>query len=399
MSSSKDFTSVWIVDSLRTPIGSHLKGLRNLSSVKLATVVIKGFLKRNSQLHDIVDQVIVGNTVSSGVGQNLARQAAVLSGLSVEVPAFTINQVCSSGLQSMILGAQAIMSGQQQCVLALGAESSSNCPFFDFAKRDPRHPLASQLVDSLFYDGLRCDMTGRSMGELAELIGQKFDISRESQDRFAFNSHLKAIAAQDAGKFYEEIVEVFLQEDNGFVTLKKDERPRRNIRIEKLSELPSAFLKEGRISAGNSSAPSDGAAGVVLVSDQLLSQHSIKPKARVVGFTTACGKPQETFLMGIKAVEQCLKKCEWKKEDVDFFEIGEAFAVQTIITQQELNIPDHKLNVWGGDIGLGHPLGAAGLRILVTLISVLKDRRKKRGIACICWGCGGATAVAIELIE
>ena len=385
--------NIFIVDGARTAIGSTFKTLKNLSPAQLAAFTIKELLKRSKTEGVAVSEVILGNTVSTGTGQNLARHAAFLAGLPASIPAFTVNLVCGSGLQSLISGAQAICAGDAELVLAGGTESSSQSPYF--IKKDAKEKTEENFTDSLIYDGLTCQLTGKRMGDLAEMIAEKFHISREAQDRFSFESHQRAMAAQAKGKFQNEIVSVKINGD----IFNTDQRPRKNINLEKLAALPPAFQESGTITAGNSSIPSDGAAVLLLASEAALKTYNLKPKARLLGYASVAIEPEMVFTASIPAVKACLKKCKLSLKDIDLFEISEAFAVQAIITQKELKIPQDRMNIFGGDVALGHPLGAAGARILVTLLHALRGEKKKKGLATVCLGGGGAVALIVENIS
>lgn len=386
--------NIFIVEAKRTAIGSTFKALKDFSAAELAGFAIKGTLDHSALKKDTVDQIIFGNTVSAGTGQNIARHAGFLAGLPVSTPGFTINHVCGSGLQALILGAQAIFSNEADIVMAGGTESASQAPYL--VKRKDKEKKEENLTDSLIYDGLTCQLTGKHMGNLVENIAQKFHVSRQVQDKFSFESHQKACLAQEAGKFNDEIVGVSLKSGEVF---RQDQRPRKNIDLEKLNNLPPAFREGGTVTAGNSSIPSDGAAAFVLASQEAVKKYKLEPKARLLGYSSIALAPEEVFLAAIPSIEACLQKCALKISDVDLFEISEAFAVQAILTQEKLKIPNAQMNIYGGDVALGHPLGAAGARILVTLIHALMNEKKKRGVAAVCLGGGGAITIAIETIK
>ncbi|MFA5059376.1 MAG: thiolase family protein [Candidatus Omnitrophota bacterium] len=383
---------IYIVEALRTAIGGTNKALKDFSAVQLGGFVIKEILRQSSVPGDLVNQVILGNTVSAGLGQNPARHAAILGNLPDSVPALTINHVCGSGLQAVILAGQAIICQESDLVMAGGFESASRSP--KILKKDASEKREdSDFSDSLIHDGLWCHITGKHMGELAEYLAEKNHISREEQDKYAYQSHLKACEAQELNQLAKEIVTVRINEDQIFT---KDERPRRNISLERLSQLPAAFKDGGTVTAGNSCIPSDGAAVFLLASAQAVKKFKLKPKARVIAHASIAVEPKLTFTGSIISTEECLKKAKLKISDVDLFEISEAFAVQAIVTQQALKIPEEKMNIFGGDVALGHPLGAAGARILVTLVHALENQKKKTGLATVCLGGGGSVAVVIE---
>ncbi len=392
--------SIWIIDALRTAIARPGQSLNNFSAAQLSAVVIRDILSRSRISFKLVEQCIVGNAVSAGTGQNIARQAAVIAGLPDTVPSFSVNHVCGSAMQAVILASQSILAGDHNCVIAGGTESASFSPYLEFNNRMTTQ--GSSVIDagvlgrveSLIHDGLFCQLTRMHMGQLAEYLSRKFDISRSVQDKFALDSHRKACAAQQAGKFRDEIVPVNILPYQAF---DRDERPRRNIDVLKLGDLPAAFQKNGTVTAGNSSPPSDGACNLIIASNDFVKKYRITPKAKILGYSSIAVPPQEVFTAGVTAVKVCLKKCGLRFKDIDLFEIGEAFATQVIYTRDHLKIPDNQMNVWGGDIALGHPLGAAGGRILVTLIHALRDAKKNIGLACVCLGGGGALAIVVEI--
>ncbi len=385
MASNQILNPIYIVDGIRTPVGSTFKSLKSFSAAELASFVIDEMCCRYSNIKKEVDQVILGHTVSAGTGQSMARHAVSLSELDIETPAFSVNSVCGSGLQSVILGAQAILSNQANLILAGGSESASHNP--QIIKR------GNDSVESLLVDGLSCVMSDAHMGELAENLAKEFKISREEQDKLSFESHQKAYKAQEQGKFDKEIVSV--KKDNGEL-FSRDERVRKNISFERLQMLPSSFEENGSITPGNASSPADAAGIVLLANDQAIKKYNFKPKAKILGYATVALDPKQSFLGAIKATEKCLKKSNLKKEEIDLFEIGESFASQAVLTKKELNIEDKKFNIFGGDIAIGHPLGSTATRILITLLHALEDQNKKIGLMSICFGSGGGIAMAIE---
>ncbi len=387
--------TMYILDIVRTPVGSAFKSLKGFTASQLGGFSIKGLLERHPNISQgkLINQVILGNTVSAGTGQNLARQSAILAGIPAEVPAFTVNSVCGSGLQSVILASQAIACGDAEVIIAGGSESASHSPYL--VPKNDKEKTREDLTDSLIHDGLTCQLSHQHMGSLAEAIAEKFHITRQAQDEFSLRSHQKACSAQDKGKFLDEIIPIGLE---GGKIFKQDERPRKNIDLEKLASLPAAFKVGGTVTAGNSCVPGDGAAVMAVVSAQAVQKYKLKPKARILGYASIAVDPKMVFTAGIPAIKECLKKSNLQMKDIDLFEISEAFAVQAIVTQKELKIPEEKMNIFGGDIALGHPLGAAGARILATLLYALRDQKKKIGLAAVCLGGGGAVAVAIEKI-
>lgn len=381
---------IFVIDGVRTPIGSPYRGLKNFSAVQLAAIVIKEIASRNKLGNDLIDEGVIGNTVSSGLGQNLSRQAFFLAGFPDVVPTFSINNVCGSGMQSIILGIQSILSENASLIIGGGTESATHCPKISFEDKKKR-------VDSLVYDGLWCHLTNKHMGELCEDLAEKFLISREEQDKYAFNSYVKACNAQTQGKFQKEIVPIKKKQGDRF--FREDEHLRKNIKLEKLLTLSPAFRKKGTITAGNSSAPCDGASMIALASRKAIQRNKLFPRARVLGYASVAVPPKEVFTAGVVSIKECLRKSGLSLKEIDLFEISEAFAAQAIFTQKQLNIPYDKMNIFGGDIALGHPLGAVGTRILVTLIYALIDQKKKKGLACVCLGGGGAVAMIVERVS
>ncbi len=389
-----DFNDIYLVDSLRTPLGRTNKSLKNFTAIDLGAHVIRELVQKNKIDNRQIDRVILGNTVAAGLGQNPARQAAVAAGLSVSVSALTINSVCGSGLQSVICAVKDIMLGEAQAVIAGGAESSTHCPLL--LEKKERDQKEKNFKDSLIHDGLWCHMSGKHMGELTEDIADAYGITREMQDQYALVSHQKAVAAKTKGNFQKEIVPVKLPDGKYF---SEDERPRTNINLKKMTDLPPSFRDGGTLTAGNSSAPADGAAACLLASKQFVQKHHLKPKARILGYATLFIDPKEAFTSTIAGTKNCLEKCGLKVEDIDLYEIIEAFAVQAILTMRELRLPKEKVNIYGGDIAFGHPLGAADSRILVTLLHALENEKKSKGLVSICFGGGGAVAMVVEIVK
>jgi len=395
--SRSNSNNIFLIDGVRTPIGSLFKGFKDVSAVELAAATLREIVRHQALNPAWVEQVIMGNAVSAGTGQNLSRQAAIASGLPVSIPAFTVNHVCGSGLQSVVLATQAIKAGDCRLIAAGGTENSSQNPFI-VRRYHPENITTNDLKDSMVLDGLWCEMTDAHMGELAEFLAEQYHITRGQQDQYALESHHKACLAQEANKFAGEIVGVPLKLKGGEI-LKRDERPRKNIDLENLMHLPPAFRKEGgTVTAGNSCIPCDGAGCVVVASAPAVKEYKLKPKARILGYASVAVAPRLVFTAAIPAIRACLKKCELSLKDIDLFEISESFAVQSIVTQSQLKIPEGKMNIFGGDVALGHPLGAAGTRILITLLHALVDQRKKIGLAAVCLGGGGAVAMVIEKV-
>ncbi len=386
---------VFIVEGLRTPICGRGKDLKDVSAVNLAAIVLKNLLKNNGIKGNDVDEVILGNAVSAGLGQNPARQALVYAGLPFEVPAFTVNKVCGAGLKSVVLGAQAIACGAADILMAGGMENVSQCPHtLPWDKKD-KTPGLEDMQDSLINDGLRCGLNGTHMGVIAENTAEIFKISREEQDRYALESHKKACLAQQRGLFKNEITPV-----NTAMNLKvdTDQKPRETS-MEKLSRIPPAFKPKGTVTAGNSPAPADGAAALILASSKALKELGVKPIARILGYASVGVRPELTFTASALAIRKCLKTVSLTLEAVDLFDITESFAVQALLTIRETGLDVGRLNVFGGTIALGHPLGASGARSLVTLINALKTQGGKTGVTSVCLGGGCAVSLAVSVLN
>jgi len=384
---SKNKEAVYIVDCCRTAIGSTNKSLKKFEAQRLAAFVIERLLETKASLADKVTEVILGNTVSAGTGQNLARQALKETALPLSVPAYVVNNVCGSGLQAVIAARQKLLLEEDGFVIAGATESATHNPALLFGKED-------SPKDSLIEDGLFCSLSNKHMGEICEELAKKENISREDQDAYALRSHQKACLAREAGAFKEEIVPIVV---SGEKTFEKDERPREKTSCEKLAALPPAFDPEGTVTAGNASSAADGACGFLLAQEKTLKEQKIKPLAKIVEVVSLGVEPAHVFQEGVLAIQQCLEKGALKLSDIDLFEVTEAFSAQALYTQRILNIPEEKMNVYGGDVALGHPLGIAGARALVTLVHALKAKKKKRGLVYTAFGAGGAIAMVIEV--
>jgi acetyl-CoA C-acetyltransferase len=344
-----------------------------------------------------VDEVIMGNVLSAGVGQAPARQAALRAGLPASVSALTINKVCGSGLQAIMLAAQAIRAGDADVVVAGGLESMSRAPFL-VDRTGP--PIGDRkLVDSMLHEGLTCAFSERSMGLIAEALANSADVSRTDQDRFAFESHRRALAAIDGGAFQDEIVPVTISQRSGDKVINRDEGPRADAAIERLQSLVPAFQSGGSVTAGNASMISDGAAAVVVTSRRFQEKHGLQPMARIVSYATAGVEPGDLFVAPVPAVRMALAKAGISIPDVDLFEINEAFAVQVLACVRQLELSMDRVNVNGGAIALGHPLGCSGARVAVTLLHAMRQRRAKTGVAALCLGGGNAVATVFESVS
>lgn len=379
--------NVYIVDALRTPIGSSHKSLKSFSAADLAALIFKELIRRYPDVCRHIDEVLLGNTVSAGTGQNIVRQAIIASGLPPQTPGMAINSVCGSGLEAVILGCRAILCEEASLVLAGGTESASQSPKIF-------HPEKSEPIESLICDGLWCVMSNKHMGEIAEDLARQYHVSSAAQNKFAYESHAKAVAAQDQGKFKKEIV-VVQKKDGSLV--EKDDRPRQNASLERMERLPAAFKDDGTVTAGNASAPADGAAVVLLASEKALKKYpQLKAKAKIISYASVALDPEKCFEAGVLAVRDSLSAAGLALKDIDLFEVGESFAAQAVWTKEQLKLSENKINVYGGDIALGHPLGSTSARLLITLLHALENEDKKRGLAVICFGSGGATSVIVE---
>jgi len=391
-----------ILSATRTPMGRFMGALSPLSAPRLGAIVVKSALERAgiSNLVEI-DEVLMGNVVPAGLGQAPARQAAIFAGLPPTVGATTINKVCGSGLKSGMFAAQAIRAGDAHLIVAGGMESMSNAPYLIHGRGGKLRYGHEKLVDALLHDGLWDPFEDWPMGMAAEYIAEWYQVAREAMDEFAFQSHMKAVAAMDSGKFDAEITPVEIPGRKGEITLiKKDETPRRDTAIEKLRSLAPAFNSEGKVTAGNSSGLNDGAAAIVYASRAKAESLGIRPVARVVGYAQAAVPPKELFIAPARAIPKLLEKTNWTLKEVDLIELNEAFASQVLADGKEmagLGWDWDKVNVHGGAIALGHPIGASGARVLTTLLYALKDRGLKCGIASVCLGGGEAVAMAVEL--
>jgi acetyl-CoA C-acetyltransferase len=398
---SNDHTPV-ILSAARTPTGRFLGTLKGIPAPRLGAVVLKAAVER-AGIKDAaeIDEVFMGNVVSAGLGQNPARQAAIFSGLPETVGATTINKVCGSGLKTVMLAAQSVKAGDGELYLAGGMENMSRAPYLIANRTGELRYGHGELTDALLLDGLWDPFEDWGMGDAAEFIAEEYEVSRQAMDELALASHHKAIAAIDAGKFKDEIVPVEVDGRKGKVSIfDTDETPRRDTSIEALANLKPVFQKDGKVTAGNAPGLNDGAAAVVVASNDKANRSGIKPMARIIGYHQAAVQPKYLFDAPSHAIPGLLKKVGWSLAEVDLIELNEAFAAQVLANGAALSEQGwewSKVNVNGGGIALGHPIGASGARILVTLIFALRDRGLKRGIAALCLGGAEAVAMAIEI--
>lgn len=382
---------VYILDGTRTVFGRRYGSLKRQTVADLASLVIQELLRRTKVPRQMVDEVILGSAVLAGAGQNPARQALWQAGLRHQTPGFTVNSVCGAGLQAAILGSQSIMLEQSHIVIAGGAESASQNPSMTFKPVEKTSP--EDLKDSLMTDGLTCSILQQKMGVIMEASVKKYSIARERQDAFTLESQQRGYQAYQKRLDTGEVVTIAATKTK---TLDIDESIRKNISASALAALPPVFGESGTLTAGNSSAACDGAAGVILAGAEIVRKHQWKPMARIVGFVHIAVDPEQTFEAPVEAIKACLRKTGISLHSIDLFEISEAFAAEMIFLQDELKIPGEKLNIWGGDLAVGHPLGAAGARTLVTLVHALVDRKLKRGLCAVAYGGGGAIAMILE---
>jgi acetyl-CoA C-acetyltransferase len=401
-SNGKNPRDAVILGSARTPIGKFLGGLSSQTAADLGQVAFRAALERSGVTPADVDEVIVGNVVSAGVGQALPRQISLRAGLPDSVGGLAINKVCGSGLKAVMLAATAIRAGDDNLFVAGGAETMSRAPYLNDSVRMGNKYGHVQLRDSLQSDGLWCSLCDWGMGNAAEFIGRELKVTREEMDAFALRSHQRAAEATDAGRFAREIAPVTIRGRKGDTVITQDESFRRDTTFEALAKLPAAFEPGGSVTAGNAPGMNDGAAALVVASRDYANTHNHQPVARIAGYGQAAVDPAWIFYAPVKAIPIALQRAGWAIDDVDLFEINEAFAAQVLadvkgLEQDGYRVDMERVNVNGGAIALGHPLGASGARVLVTLIHALQDRGLKRGVAALCLGGAEAVALAIEL--
>jgi acetyl-CoA C-acetyltransferase len=395
MSDPKD---VVIVSGARTATGRFLGSLAGFTAPELGGVAIKAAVERAGVKPSDVEEVIMGNVVGAGIGQNPARQAALKGGIPEAVGATTINKVCGSGLKAVVFASQAIKAGDYGCIVAGGMESMSQAPYLLPKARTGYRLGNGVLVDAVVYDGLWDVYNDFHMGNTGELVAEKYNVSRQEQDEYAYNSHRKAIAAIKAGKFQAEIVPVLIPQKKGDpIKFEVDESPREDTTVEALARLKPAFKKDGTVTAGNAPGVNDGASAVVVMSRKRAQEAGAKPIARVTGYATGGVEPKWVMMAPVEAVRNLLKLTSYKIGDFDLVELNEAFSVQAIAGIRELKINPEIVNVNGGGVALGHAIGSTGTRILISLIHALKDRGKKRGLATLCLGGGNAVALSVEM--
>ena len=389
-------TKAVIIDCLRSPIGKFQGALSSLSAPDLCAQVIQGLLAKYPNAKPT--EAILGNVLSAGVGQAPARQASLRGGMDVSSSALTINKVCGSGLKAVQLAASSVLMGDHEIVLAGGMESMSNAPYLLPKMRQGARMGHAQAIDSMMFDGLHCAMTDQAMGTTGELVADKYKVTREMQDEYALNSHIKALKAIESGYFKNEIIPITIPGKKGSdLVVSEDEGPRKDTTLEKLRSLKPAFKKDGTVTAGNAPSVNDGAAvGLITTEDQALKL-GLKPVATILGWATAGLEPQWVTMAPVPAIQKLMAKLGWSNSDVDLWEINEAFSVQLVATINELKLDASRVNIHGGAVALGHPIGASGSRVLSTLIYALQRTGGKRGIAALCLGGANGIAMAIEV--
>ena len=387
-------SNAYIISGARTPTGSFLGSLSSVSATQLGAVAVGDAIAKSGVALADVDEVIMGNVIGAGVGQAPARQAALKAGLPATIAAVTINKVCGSGLKAVMLADQAIRCGDASAIVAGGMENMSAAPHLAKGLRGGVKLGDSQMVDAMVHDGLTCSFESCHMGLHAEHIATKFSVTREDQDQFALLSQQRAAQAIADGVFSDEIAPVTVKHRKGDVVVSQDEGPRPDTTIEGLGKLRTVFDSDGSVTAGNASTLSDGAAAVVVVDEAIAK--TAKWKFKIVASFTSGTEPKDLFIAPVAAVEGVLKKADWSIDEVDLFEINEAFAAQMVACVKGLKLDQSKVNIYGGGISLGHPIGASGARILVTLMHALLKAEKNKGVASLCLGGGNAVAMAIE---
>lgn len=389
--------SVVIVSAARTPMGGMMGALSSVRAPQLCATAIKEALARGNVAADDVDEVIMGCVLPAGLGQAPARQASIGAGIPVSAGATTVNKMCGSGMKAVMMAADQIMAGQTDIMVAGGMENMSQAPYMLPKAREGMRIGHQQVLDHMFFDGLEDAYEGGLMGSFAQKSADDYKVTREAMDDFAIGSLNKALSAIESGAFKDEIAPVTISGRKGDTVVDTDEQPG-NARVDKIRGLRPAFAKDGTITAANSSSISDGGSALVLMRESEAAKRGLKPLARITATSTHAQLPAEFTIAPIGAVEKVLAKAGWGKDDVDLYEINEAFAVVTMLAQQELGLDMDKVNVHGGACALGHPIGSSGSRILVTLLYALKQRGLSKGVASLCIGGGEATAVALEML-
>jgi len=388
-----------IVSAVRTPTGKFLGALKGFTATQLGSIVVREAIRRAGIDAAIVDECIMGNVVSAGLGQNPARQAALKGGLPDHVAAVTINKVCGSGLKAVMIADQAIRVGDIDVAVAGGMESMSNCPYLMPRVRDGLRMGNGEIVDSMINDGLWCAFEMCHMGNAGEVVAEHYSVSRAAQDEYAARSHAKAARATDDGSFRDEMLPISIPQRKGNpIIVDRDEAVRRETTAESLAALKPAFKKDGTVTAGNAPGVNDGASALVVMDTERARSLRLAPLARIVGQAASGLPPKFVLMTPVEAVQRVVEKVGWKLQDVDLFELNEAFAVQAVAVLNELGIDPAKVNVNGGAVALGHAIGSSGSRVLTTLLYAMKRRNVRRGIATLCLGGGNGVALAVERV-
>jgi acetyl-CoA C-acetyltransferase len=386
-----------IISAVRTPVGKFLGALKSFKATELGAIVVREAVKRAGVSPEDVDEVIMGCVIQAGLGQNPARQAALHGGLPNTVSAVTVNKVCGSGLKAIMMAAQGVQLGDTEIVVAGGMESMSNAPYLLPKAREGYRLGNGTLVDTVINDGLWCAFDDQHMGCTGEVVSERFHVSREEQDEYALNSHLKASAAIKAGKFKDEIVPVEIKQRKGApIVFDTDEPVREDTSMESLGKLKPAFKEGGTVTAGNAPGVNDGASAVLVTSAERARSLGVEPLAKIVGQATSGTEPKLVMMAPVEAIRKLLTRTGWSLSDVDLIELNEAFAVQAVAITRELDLDPEKVNVNGGAVALGHAIGQSGSRILTTMLYEMKRRNVHRGIAALCLGGGNAVAMAVE---
>lgn len=393
----KQIKEVYIIDAVRTPVGSFLGSLSSVPATKLGSIVIKALLERNNFPTNKIDEVIMGNVVAAGEGQAPARQAALGAGLDTSTQCMTINKVCGSGLKSVMLGAQAIMLGDAEVVIAGGMENMSQIPFYVKNVRGGYKLGDQKMFDGILDDGLIDAYDKTHMGNFAELCAAEYNITREEQDNFAIESYNRALKAIKDKKFAKEIIPVEVTGRKGAVNIVDTDEDPANVNFDKLKTLRPAFQKDGTVTAANAPSINDSAAAVLLMSKEKVEEYGLKPMAKIIEQASAAKDPKWFTTAPVDAINKVLNKAGMKKDDIDLFEINEAFAVVSLIVSKQLSLDPEKVNINGGAVALGHPIGASGARILTTLLHAMNEKKAKKGLASLCIGGGEASALIVEM--
>jgi len=395
--SNNSMNEAVIISAVRTPVGKFLGSLKGFSATDLGAIVVREAVRRAAVGPEDVDEVIMGCVVQAGLGQNPARQAALKGGLPPAVSAVTINKVCGSGLKAVMLAAQGVQLGDTEIVVAGGMESMSNAPYLISKAREGYRLGNGELVDAMIQDGLWCAFNDYHMGCTGEVVAERFNVSRAEQDEYALNSHRKAIAAMQAGKFQDEIVPVEIPQKKGqSVTFAADETAREDTSMEALAKLKPAFKEGGTVTAGNAPGVNDGASALVVTSLERARALNAEPMARIVAQATSGTEPELVMMAPVEAIQKVLRKAGWALSEVDLIELNEAFSVQAVAIIRELQLDPAKVNVNGGAVALGHAIGQSGSRLLTTMLYEMRRRNARRGLVSLCLGGGNAVAMAIE---